>query len=756
MRRRHGLLAMCGIGVFALFAWNVAASGGTEVGLTEDAVSAAALVALWIGVRRASGRSRLAWALVAAGLTCWVVGDFVWDGYALVGANRPDVSIADVWYLLAYPLIAAGLFVMARARAGRYLRESLLDACIFAVSAAVVVWQFLVVPIATTSPGWWTSLVWSSYPLGDVLLLAAVVWLIFAPGRRSAPSALLVSALVTTLIVDVLYSYLPSVSSFDTSRLDPFYPIAYALIAAAALHPSSGELTNAGPVTARIHPARFGLLGGGLCGAAIVAVGTENTASSTRYVYLALALFLCVTVVVRFAAAIRARETAQSQLLYRSTHDELTGVVNRVLLLDRIDHALTRAQRPSGIVAVLYLDLDHFKVINDTYGHAIGDELLVATAQRIQAALRTSDTVGRIGGDEFVIACEDISVADAVRAAERLVYAIAQPITLATLALQVTASVGIAISDDGLGATDGLVRDADTAMYEVKRRGGNSFELYDARIRDTFQHRREIETALRDATATGELVLHYQPVVRPATDTVVSFEALLRWQRVNGTLLPPSEFISIAEETGAIVPIGSWVIDTVCHKLASWALDGIADTSVSLNVSALQFRNGALTHDLKRALARTGADPTRLILEITESVLVREDDHVVDQLETIRRLGVRIALDDFGTGYSGLSYLHRLPVDIIKIDRSLTSELDTDPAASIVVAALIDLAHALGFQVVAEGAETEQQVARLEALECDQVQGYYYARPTTSTRADAVARHGLAALAEGSTIGPVS
>ena len=733
-----------GLGAFALFAVNAKAPDSEWVGLAEDLVSAGALVGLWFGVRRQTTVSRRAWTLVGVGFTCWVVGDFVWDGYALEGAVRPDVSLADAWYLAGYPFLAAGLFVMAKARAGRCLREGLLDGCLFGVSTTIVVWQFLVVPITASTSSWSTSMVWSAYPLGDALLLAALTWLAFTPGRRSVPTALLMSALLITLVVDVMYDYLPTVSSFNTARLDPFYPITYVLAAAAVLHRASAELTTAGPTTGRTHPARFGLLGCGLCGAAIVAVGSEHIASSTRTVYLGLAFAICVIVVVRFAVAMRAREATQAQLEYRSTHDELTGAVNRVLLLDRISHALDRAQRTNAAVAALYVDLDRFKTINDTYGHDIGDELLVATTQRIKNILRQSDTLGRIGGDEFVILCEDATVNDAVRIAERLNATIAEPTSLRTLALQVTASIGIAVSGDATTTTDALVRDADTAMYEVKRTGGNNYGLYDTHIRDIFKHRRDMEDALRDATATGELILHYQPVVRPQDSSVASFEALLRWQRVDDTLLAPAEFISIAEETGAIVPIGAWVIETACHKLAAWALDGITKPAISVNVSALQFRNGVLLHDIKRALARTGADPTRLVLEITESVLVRDNDHVIDQLEKIRHLGIRIALDDFGTGYSGLSYLHRLPVDIIKIDRSLTTELDTDPAASIVIAALVNLAHALGFQVVAEGADTRQQVERLHALGCDQIQGYYFARPTTAVQADAIARHGLA------------
>jgi len=743
MRARRALWLLGGAGLALLVGLSFWAPESKWVGLAQDMVSAAAVVGLWVGARRQARVSVRAWTLIALGVTCWVVGDFVWDGYTFLGVGRPGVSIADVFYLGGYPLLAAGLVAMARSRAGRYLREGLLDGCIFGVSATIVVWQFLVVPISGTSSSAFTTAVWSAYPLGDVLLLGAVVWFTFTPGRRSAPTMLLLSSLGTMLAVDVLVSYLPSVSSFDISLLYPLYPISYLLIAAAALHAASAELATAGPPTTRIHPVRFALVGSALCGAAIVAVGPSNT-PSTRYVFLALALTICVLVVVRFAAAIRAREVVQEQLLHRSTHDELTGVVNRVLLLDRIAHALERTQRPQTTTAVLYVDLDRFKTINDTYGHDVGDEVLIGAVRHLRTVLRPSDTIGRTGGDEFVILCEDITIRDSIQIAERIIAAIAEPTNLSTLALQVTASVGIAINGEEACTVDTLVRDADTAMYEVKRRGGNSYALYDTRVGAAFQQRRELEHALRDATATGELVLHYHPVVRTHDTTIASFEALLRWRRVDDTLMAPAEFITIAEETGAIVPIGAWVIETACHKLAAWALDGIDEPTIAINVSGLQFRHGALLHDLKRALSRTGADPTRLTLEITESVLVAEHDDVIGQLETIRRLGVRVAIDDFGTGYSGFSYLHRLPVDIIKIDQSLTADLTTDPAASIVVAAIIDLAHALGFEVIAEGAETAEQIERLRALKCDQVQGFYYGQPTTADQADIIARHGLA------------
>jgi diguanylate cyclase (GGDEF)-like protein len=741
MPRRIRILGLAALGVGGLFALNSAGPEETWVGIAEDIAAAVAGVALWVGAGRQPAGSRRAWSLVAVAVSCWVVGDFVWNGYAVVGLTRPDVSVADAFYLSGYPFLAAGVLTMARARAGRYLREGVLDGCIFGVAATAVVWQLLVVPTAASTTSWTTSAAWSAYPLADALLLAAVTWLALSPGKRNGATFAMLGSLVLTLVVDVLYAYLPVVSSFPTSRLDWLYPIAYALLAVAALHPTSRELTTTGVHVNRMHPARLVLLGGAICAAPVVALFADPD-STTRYVLLGLSLALGLVVVARFAAAVRAREVAQEELVYRSTHDELTGAVSRVLLVDRIAHAVERGRRQRDSVAVLYVDLDRFKAVNDTLGHDVGDQLLVEVARRMREVLRPSDTLGRLGGDEFVVLCEDVTTGEALRVAERLAQAIAEPTRLATLALQVTASVGIALSGDGSHTVDTLIRNADTAMYATKRRGGNGCELYDRQLRDAFKHRRDLEDALRDALDAGELVLHYQPMVRPDDDTVSGFEALLRWRRPDGSLLQPAEFIPIAEETGLIVPIGAWVIEQACRKLAAWKLDGITDPTISVNVSASQFRHHALPYDVKRALAKTGADPTRLVLEIGESVFTANEDDAVEQLEQLRQLGVRVAIDDFGTGYSGLSYVHRLPVDIVKIDRAFVAELVTDPAASTVLAAVVHLAHVLGFQVVAEGAETAEQVELLRALECDRIQGFYYARPTASDRADVIAREG--------------
>ena len=302
--------------------------------------------------------------------------------------------------------------------------------------------------------------------------------------------------------------------------------------------------------------------------------------------------------------------------------------------------------------------------------------------------------------------------------------------------------MGVAIADDA-SDVDQLIRSADEAMYAAKRAGGNRVELYGDQLREQHRQRREIEDALCDAIGMGELALHYQPVVRPEDDSVVGFEALLRWRRPDGTNVAPANFIPIAEETGLIIPIGDWIIRQACEQQRTWTRAGIGSAWISINVSALQLRRDELRRSLLEAIEQTGADPSRLVVELTESALIGSED-ANSTLRDLRRLGVRVAIDDFGTGYSGLAYLRKLPVDIIKIDQSFVADLVTDPAAPAVVVAVVQLAHALGLEVIAEGAESSAQVEILVSLGCDLVQGHFYAAATPPVESGAIARYGLA------------
>ena len=415
----------------------------------------------------------------------------------------------------------------------------------------------------------------------------------------------------------------------------------------------------------------------------------------------------------------------------KALHDPLTGLANRTVLNDRLEQAQRRAERSRSNVAVLFLDLDRFKVINDSLGHDAGDDLLIAVAQRLLLSLRPGDTAARFGGDEFVILCEDVvGPHEAVALAERLGEILREPFMLAGDRVFVTASVGIAISSGEGDDAAALLRDADAAMYEAKSHGPARYELFDKRMRQRAVARLELEKDLRRAVEEAQLRVHYQPNIRLDDDAVVGVEALLRWEHPDRGLIPPADFIPLAEETGLIVPIGRWVIETACSQLAEWHRAGASDHGLymSINLSPHQLKDPCLVSDVTAALLRYGVRPQSLCFEVTESALINDIAGASDVLGRLRGLGVRIALDDFGTGYSSLSYLHTLPVDVLKLDRSFIARLSPELRDRAVIAGMVDLAHALDLTVVAEGVETEEQLRGLRELHCDVVQGHHYCK----------------------------
>jgi diguanylate cyclase (GGDEF)-like protein len=417
----------------------------------------------------------------------------------------------------------------------------------------------------------------------------------------------------------------------------------------------------------------------------------------------------------------------------KALQDPLTGLPNRALLADRLAHAQARARRGPGAVAVLFLDLDRFKVVNDSLGHSVGDRLLVAVADRLTACIRPGDTAGRFGGDEFIVVCDVHDEAEALRLAQRLVTSLKEPFVLgdSTEPIFLSASVGVAMGTDGHEDAATMIRDADAAMYRAKERGRSRCELFDHDMRERAVARLETENDLRRALERGELRLDYQAFVDVDTQAVIGAEALVRWNHPRRGELSPEHFIGLAEETGLIRPLGSWVLHEACAQLARWCRneDWPKDFLLSVNLSPHQLSDPALLDDVTAALATTGVDPEMLCLEITESALVADMEAAMEVLERLRAIGVRIALDDFGTGYSSFSYLHRLPVDVLKIDRSFTTRLTLEPRDRAVVAGMISMAHALGLQTVAEGVETAGQLAELGSMRCNLAQGYYLSAP---------------------------
>ena len=427
------------------------------------------------------------------------------------------------------------------------------------------------------------------------------------------------------------------------------------------------------------------------------------------------------------------RKDFEHRLRHQATHDPLTGLPNRTLLLDRLEHALDRSRRTGGAVAVLFLDLDHFKVVNDSLGHSRGDRLLQSLADHLAHLVRPGDTVARFGGDEFVVLCEDVGHhSAAVAIAERIIAAVAEPLVIDDAEVFIGVTVGIAISD---GATDGegLIRDADAAMYRAKERGRGRWELFDNAMRASALDRLEIEGALRRALDRRELRVHYQPIVDLGTGGIVGVEALVRWEHHNRGLLAPGEFIGVAEDTGLIVPIGAWVLQAACRQVQRWRADGIVDDrfELTVNLSGRQLGHPDLVEQVARALDETGFPADRLELEITESVLMDDVEASIATLTALRDLGVRLLVDDFGTGYSSLSYLRRFPVDGLKVDRSFVDGLGREAEDSAIVAAVITLAHTLGLVAVAEGVEDQGHLDELRSLGCDLAQGFWFARPQT-------------------------
>jgi diguanylate cyclase (GGDEF)-like protein len=445
------------------------------------------------------------------------------------------------------------------------------------------------------------------------------------------------------------------------------------------------------------------------------------------------------------AAHIVAWRTSENQL-----RDPLTGLPSRALFVSRLSQALERMGRQPGTsVAVLFLDLDSFKVINDSLGHPSGDTLLVDVADRLRHALRRHETVARFGGDEFAILCEDIAdERGAIAAAERVLEALESAFELAHGDAFTSASIGIALSGDPAQSCDDLIRDADAAMYRAKAQGGGRYAMFDELTHERAVHRLEHEQALRRAIEREELRVFFQPEVSLSTSDVVGVEALVRWEHPDRGLLGPGEFVPLAEETGLIVPIGAWVLREACRRMQRWqAVRGPDEPlTLSVNVSARQLAYGALPGTVAAILAETGVDARDLCLEVTESVLIEDLESSRATLCALEALGVRVAIDDFGTGYSSLQHLRRFPVDSVKIDRSFVAGLPHSPEDEAIVSAVTELAHALGLSVTAEGVETVEQLASLRACGCDTAQGFLLARPGSPELVDEIVLGGRAVL----------
>jgi diguanylate cyclase (GGDEF)-like protein len=411
-------------------------------------------------------------------------------------------------------------------------------------------------------------------------------------------------------------------------------------------------------------------------------------------------------------------------------HDALTGLPNRILLRDRFEHAIAMAQRSRSQVAMLFLDLDNFKRVNDTLGHAAGDQLLQEVVARLTLCTRESDTISRQGGDEFLLLLNEVPDLETVeRIAAEILASLSEPMELNGHVLNTSCSLGIAICPDDGSEFDSLLQKADTAMYNAKDAGRNAYRFFDSQMNQQAQEHLLLQNRLHQALSRREFSLHYQPQIETDSGRVLGVEALLRWKNPVLGEVVPARFIPVAEDSGLIVPIGAWVLDEACRQAQAWRQSGWPDLAMSVNLSALQFRRAGLIETVASALKRSGLPPHLLELELTESILLQDVENNLDTVRKLKALGVRLSIDDFGTGYSSLSYLKRFAVDRLKIDRAFVRDISTDPDDAAIVNAVIQLARSLRLGIIAEGVETQEQLAFLREQGCLEVQGFLFSRP---------------------------
>ena len=436
--------------------------------------------------------------------------------------------------------------------------------------------------------------------------------------------------------------------------------------------------------------------------------------------------------IVCVAQDITERKLLEEQLTHQALHDPLTKLANRVLFRDRVEHAINRAMRKSSPVAVLFLDLDNFKSVNDSLGHAAGDELLVSVTERLNACLRSSDTPARLGGDEFAVLVEDMDRDDdAIFIAERVRSVLRTPFAICGTEVFIGSSIGIAISGNDRLTPEELLRNADVAMYMSKSNGKDRYTVFENKMHDLLIQRIRLETDMRSAIEKEQFEVYYQPIIDLQSNKIMGMEALVRWNHPEHGLIPPLDFIPVAEETGLIVPLGEWILAEACSQARAWQLEHDLGNSLSItvNIAGRQFQEEGLIEAVANALSKSKLPPQSLILEITESTMLLNTDATITTLNALKKIGVGLAIDDFGTGYSSLSYLQRFPVDILKIDKSFIDRLVSGKEGAAVAKAIITMSETLSLKTIAEGIESIAQQATLQDLGCELGQGFHFAKP---------------------------
>ena len=759
-----------GAGLFAVAAY-FALPNQDDQDYAYSAIGVVAVVCILAGIRLHRPADRLGWYLLAVAEGCFVVGDALESYYDLVLHQAiPFPSVSDAFYLAGYPFLFVAVLRLARNPNHSAQREDYADAAIVAVGALAISWQLLMNSyVHDTTMGTFGKLVVLAYPIMDIVLIFIVSRALFFGASKLMYQKLLAASLVLMFLGDFVFDLLSLHSAYATGNpVDALFLCSYLVIGVAALHPSMGEAVSVAPketpsiyrrdtngrsripvvAFAGFIPPSILLIASRFDVAVNVAVMSGLCVAVFALIYLRMMwLINRITTqtneIENHARALEMshgqRDALEANLRHLAFHDELTGLANRALLHDRVEHALASAPRSGKTVALCFGDLDGFKTVNDTLGHDVGDGVLLRASRLLSSIVRPGDTVARLGGDEFAVLMVDVERPEAaVDFAHRIVSVLRDAPDFEASQVGLSISVGVAYGENGK-TTEQLLSEADSAMYHAKDHGKNRVEVFQPSMRARMLERLDLTNGFRWALGRSEFFLQYQPIVSLSDNRLRGFEALVRWSHPSLGEVQPLRFIPIAEETGFIVPLGRWVLVEACEQLASWNRESAEPLTLSVNLSRRQLISPQLTNEVRTALSLSGIDPRQLILEITESVLMEDPERAAQALCALRELGIRIAVDDFGTGYSSLSHLQRFPVDVLKIDKSFIDPLvNTDPASSALVTAIIGLAQSLGLEVIAEGIEHESQLHRLVTLGCNQGQGYLMARPLDRDAATSV------------------
>jgi diguanylate cyclase (GGDEF)-like protein len=699
------------------------------------------------------------WAAIAGALALFLAAAIERSVLHTMGNLTESRSLLpDLLALPGYLLLAGGLLGFSRQGVrGRYRQSSVvLDGLIAALAFAAIAWVFAIQPLLLQQGAPLSvTLIMIAYPSLSSFMVIVTLRIAFNPDQEHVPAYWYLLAGMTFMFVgDVAYLLADAnLVQIREQLLDLPYTLAYLGAGAAAIHVSMRKLTELG----RQRPMRASRLRIAIVAVALVIPAlltlADHGSAEDRVVLCLLMLAMTAAAVLRIVQALHTAESSEARLVHQAHHDSLTGLPNRRMMEEHLSRLLDRTAADSTSVALLYLDLDRFKLINDTHGHSHGDELLIDVAERLRTSVRPTDLVSRIGGDEFMIVLGDVvGVSQALDLADRLRECLRAPFVVRGMTFFVSASIGLAFAsgDDPAATTEALVRDADTAMYQAKDAGRDAVAIYDQSMRARMTERVELERDLHLAVALDQLRLVYQPIVLLPRGTVVGLEALLRWSHPTHGIVPPARFIPLAEESELISEIGAWVLDEAVRQFAAWRRQApqMADLYVSVNLSGAQLHDDRIVDRVADALAMHGLDGASLSLELTESVVMEDPAAAATSLAALRALGARIAIDDFGAEYSSLAYLKRFPVTALKIDKSFVDGIaaEDSPDATL-IATIVAMARALDIATVAEGVETKAQAERLTELGCDAVQGYLFSRPVEVDRVpEVVASLGTRAL----------